>query len=358
MATGRCTNIMKCSKAKNKEIQEADKANFVCAECGKPLMEVNDTSTEKKDDRKKNGSQGRSGQIKVDPPIGSGKAKFYALIATAIVAVIAGAFFILSGGSSEPEPTGISLSNSTGELAVGENDTLQAVLSPDGATAQLKWATSDTTIIKVVDGVVTAVSPGTAKVGVQVVENKTLKVFCEYTVKEKKDPQGENATVSIVPLASTTLKVGEKVTLSAKVTPEGSTVSWKSSDENVAVISSEGKVTALKAGNVDITAQNGDAKDVVRIEVKKDNGGGGHRSGQLNLGYGTYIGQTKNGKPEGQGRIVYTKAHRIAKYDTKERVALPGESVSGVFHNGEITIGKYFDTNGKLIETLNIGSAD
>lgn len=354
MATGRCTNIMRCSKAKNKEIQEVDKANFVCAECGKPLMEVNDTLTEKKDDGKKNGPQGRSGQIKVDPPIG-GKGKLYAMIAAVVVAVIAGAFFILSGGSSEPKLTDVSLSKSTGELAVGENDTLLATLSPDGATAQLKWATSDETIVKVVDGVVTAVAPGTAKVEVQVVENNTLKAFCEYTVKEK-NGTGGNVTVSIVPPASTTLKVGENVTLSAKATPEGSTVSWKSSDENVAVVSSEGKVTALKAGSADITAKNGDAEDAVKIEVKKENGGGG--PGQLNLGYGKYTGALKNGKPEGQGRIVYTKSHRIAKYDAKGRVAQPGESVSGEFHNGEITIGKHFDANGNLIETLNIGSAD
>lgn len=81
-------------------------------------------------------------------------------------------------------------------------------------------------------------------------------------------------------------------------------------------------------------------------------------SGTVNLGYGKYTGKLKNGKPEGEGRIVYTKSHRIAKYDAKGRVAQPGESVSGLFHNGEITIGKHFDADGNLIETLNIGSAD
>lgn len=345
MATGRCTNIMRCSKAKNKEIQEADKANFVCAECGKPLMEVNDTLTEKKDDGKKNGPQGRSGQIKVNPPIG-GKGKLYALIAAVVVAVIAGAVFILSGGSSESAPTGISLSKSTGELAVGENETLQATLSPDGVTAQLKWATSDTTVIKVVDGVVTAVAPGTAKVGVQVVENKALKAFCEYTVKET--TQGGNATVSIVPPASTTLKVGEKVTLSAKVTPEGSTVSWKSSDENVAVVSSEGKVTALKAGSADITAKNGDAEDAVRIEVKKENGGGGNGSdGTINLGYGRYKGDIKNGQPHGHGTITYTRSHQIVS--SKDFIANPGDKFEGEFRDGRISGGiGYWYHNGDI----------
>lgn len=46
MATGKCVNIMKkCPKALSKEIQEADKANFVCEICGKPLVEVNQSNT-------------------------------------------------------------------------------------------------------------------------------------------------------------------------------------------------------------------------------------------------------------------------------------------------------------------------
>ena len=175
----------------------------------------------------------------------------------------------------------------------------------------------------------------------------------------KTDNPGEpvkNTTVVIVEPSLTTLKVGEDVTLSAKATPEGNTVSWTSSDDNVAVVSAEGKVTALKAGNADIIAQNGEAKDTVKIKVKEKGGPGDPYT--VNLGYGKYTGALKNGKPEGQGRIVYTQSHRIAKYDDKGRVAQPGESVSGVFHNGEITIGKYFDTNGNLIESLNIGSVD
>ena len=45
MATGKCVNIMRCQKAKNKEIQDVDKANFVCTECGRPLIEVNQGNT-------------------------------------------------------------------------------------------------------------------------------------------------------------------------------------------------------------------------------------------------------------------------------------------------------------------------
>lgn len=201
MATGRCTNIMgKCSKALSKEIQEVDLANFVCSKCGKPLTKVNGTPT------KPDKGEGNKGiKMPVKKTFGEKYGKMTMIIVAAIVAVIAGAYFLLSGGSSKPTKgeipsTGISLSKSTGELVVGENDTLQATLSPDNATAQLKWATSDTTVLKVVDGVITALSPGKAKVGVQVVENKTLKAFCEYTVNKKpNEPKtvfGGTATLS------------------------------------------------------------------------------------------------------------------------------------------------------------------
>ena len=43
MALGKCVNISKpCSKAINREEIEADKSNFVCPECGKPLVEIKD----------------------------------------------------------------------------------------------------------------------------------------------------------------------------------------------------------------------------------------------------------------------------------------------------------------------------
>lgn len=36
---GICLNIDSCELAYNKIIQEAEKANFVCAECGSPLIQ-------------------------------------------------------------------------------------------------------------------------------------------------------------------------------------------------------------------------------------------------------------------------------------------------------------------------------
>ena len=37
LVKGICKNFGECDLADNKEIQEVDKTNFVCEECGKPL---------------------------------------------------------------------------------------------------------------------------------------------------------------------------------------------------------------------------------------------------------------------------------------------------------------------------------
>ena len=78
----------------------------------------------------------------------------------------------------------------------------------------------------------------------------------------------------------------------------------------------------------------------------------------VELDYAKYTGESKNGKPHGQGRLVYTKEHIINNHDIKKRTAKPGESVQGQFVNGEITIGKHFDANGNLIQALNFGVAE
>lgn len=57
--------------------------------------------------------------------------------------------------------------------------------------------------------------------------------------------------------------------------------------------------------------------------------------GTVNLGYGTYTGDLKNGKPHGRGVITYRTTHRIV--DSKDFVANPGDSFDGDFRDGRIS---------------------
>lgn len=95
-------------------------------------------------------------------------------------------------------------------------------------------------------------------------------------VEEVKTP----ATTIALDKTTASLKEGEKVNLSATVGPENVTskvVIWSSSDESIATVADDGTVTAVKAGNVTITAKAAYGKNVTatcditvtQAEVKK-----------------------------------------------------------------------------------------
>lgn len=170
---GICKNFGECDLADERKIQEVDSADFVCEECGKPLTECANPQTK---------GPGNNKAVKI--AIGS-------IAGLAVIGGIVYAVSTLSSNSEDDEKgpitaENITLSKSENNLETGSNDTLEAKVSPLGATYSLKWASSDTTIVKVKNGIVTAVSPGKAKIGVQIQENKQLKAFCDYTVTEPK----------------------------------------------------------------------------------------------------------------------------------------------------------------------------
>lgn len=67
----------------------------------------------------------------------------------------------------------------------------------------------------------------------------------------------------------------------------------------------------------------------------KDESKGGVRKGTVNLPYGSYTGDLKNGKPHGYGTITYTVSHRIVP--SKDFVANPGDTFEGEFRDGQIS---------------------
>lgn len=57
--------------------------------------------------------------------------------------------------------------------------------------------------------------------------------------------------------------------------------------------------------------------------------------GTVDLGYGTYTGDLKNGKPHGYGTITYKQTHKIVA--SKDFVAKPGDMFEGEFRDGRIS---------------------
>lgn len=137
------------------------------------------------------------------------------------------------------------------EVIAGNTFQLTATLLPEGCEPEtLTWSSSHTSIATVDDnGLVTAVSPGTASITVMSSTGLTA-----------------NCTVYVLPVLVETVTVtpfnveaveGTSVQLKAEVSPTNATdttVTWKSNNENVATVDETGIVTIQSPGDAIVTA--------------------------------------------------------------------------------------------------------
>lgn len=77
-------------------------------------------------------------------------------------------------------------------------------------------------------------------------------------------------------------------------------------------------------------AQKEESEEKTVVEKSKN-----PKYGTVNLGYGVYTGDLKNGKPHGFGKIKYTKQHKIVS--SQEYVAFPGDIYEGEFRDGRVS---------------------
>lgn len=63
------------------------------------------------------------------------------------------------------------------------------------------------------------------------------------------------------------------------------------------------------------------------------------RQGVLSLGYATWKGNIKRGKPDGKGIMTFSSSHRIDSRDSKGRIAEAGDKVEGSYLNGHLSFG-------------------
>ncbi len=73
-------------------------------------------------------------------------------------------------------------------------------------------------------------------------------------------------------------------------------------------------------------------------------------SGSLSLGYGTWTGGIKNGKPDGKGKIVFHSSHRVDRSTSVEANA--GDYFVATYDNGSLISGKLYDSSGNLLKTI------
>lgn len=165
--------------------------------------------------------------------------------------------------------TGVKIAAETVTIPKGEKRILTATIEPANAQNQeLTWTSSNTDIVKIdsVTGQVTGRTVGTAKVTVTTSDGG----FSDSCIVEVV----QLATGVTLSFSSVSLDAGKTKTISATVTPSSATlktVTWSSSDEKIAKVSSKGTITGVSAGTVTITAtsKDGAATATCRVTVKQ-----------------------------------------------------------------------------------------
>ena len=155
------------------------------------------------------------------------------------------------------------------KLNDGNETTVEATVSPADATdVKVSYASTDEAVATVdKDGKVQILQPGECDIvttltqeGKKVVEKKThIKAFYEVEGITLDKTEG-------------ILTAGNTVTLNVTVLPEEiadeTIVTWTSSDEKVATVDENGKVTAIAAGEATITANAGEKSTTYKLTVQ------------------------------------------------------------------------------------------
>ena len=149
---------------------------------------------------------------------------------------------------------GISLDRHELSLLTGGTDTLVATITPDDATEEILWTSSDESIVTVdQNGNLKAVAPGKATVTAGTASG--ISDSCLVTVSDPGPSDVPVESIAVDP-DKTIVKVGECKQLNVTISPENATdqtVTWSSSDKSIVTVDENGKITGVKPGTATIT---------------------------------------------------------------------------------------------------------
>ena len=157
----------------------------------------------------------------------------------------------------------VTLDKNSLELKAGNNATLTATVSPEGATNKdVTWTSDNPEVAAVEGGTVTAKAEGTAIITAKAGDKTAT---CTVTVA-KADVAVESVTLD---KTSLDLKTGDNTTLTATVNPESATnkdVTWTSDKPEIAAVEG-GTVTAKAEGTATITVTTVDGGKTATCKV-------------------------------------------------------------------------------------------
>ncbi len=156
--------------------------------------------------------------------------------------------------------TSLTLDNDEMEVFVGDNVQMHATVLPTDASQVLNWTSSKPAVATIdSNGKLTAVGEGITVVVVSTTDGSNLNATCIVTVKP--------VMATSISLSSSQLSMekDQTVTLIATIEPDNvtvKTVSWSSSNNSIATVDQNGKVTAKALGNAVITATTTDGTNL------------------------------------------------------------------------------------------------
>ena len=170
--------------------------------------------------------------------------------------------------------TRITVNASAKSVAVGSTISLTPVIVPENATKQqVTWASGNEGILTVDEnGVVTGVKKGNGRVTATAADGSNVRVNINI-------PVTQGAMEITLDHPEVTVDAGKTAVLKATVLPKDTNnkkIAWSSSDENIAKVNAQGRITGVSLGDCEITCtsqDNGDvqAKAIVHVQqpVKK-----------------------------------------------------------------------------------------
>ncbi|MBP5656658.1 Ig-like domain-containing protein [Candidatus Saccharibacteria bacterium] len=169
------------------------------------------------------------------------------------------------GGSSDSEEVpvkSLSMPSKT-TLVIDKTMQLKIVILPDYATDKtLTFSSEDSNIASVSNtGLITAKKEGETTITAKAKSGVTASIRVTVT----KPVEASNITLEPT---SATIKIGKTVTIKATISPKNAadkTITWSTSDKNIATVTNGGKVKGIKEGSATITAT---AKNGVKATAK------------------------------------------------------------------------------------------
>lgn len=304
---GVCKNFENCTLADNQEIQEVDSSEYRCMECGKPLSEPDSK-----------------------PPKHFPKWAKILIAVIVLAGLVTGGFFLFkSCDDSKVRITVISSDETMGTVkGSGKYEFNKLITIEANANEGYRFVSWDDNNMKNPREILTK-------------EDRT------YTALFEPAPAlPASVTINVVPSDESMGVVrgggifgsGDTIKIEAEAKDGYRFISWNDGNSE----------------NPREVITNRDQTFVAKFEkdpkvVPPSGGGGTPTECTIHYSFGKYVGELKNGIPEGNGTMYYNRHIQIAKHDTKNppHFAEAGDYFVGSWGNGDIVVGRLYSKDGK-----------